>query len=117
MVHSITFAIGRRSGHYNIIDVAWNLGFVAVAAASAVADLGSAAELVHLPQEGWQERGDTLRQPVARRRGGSRGIKNLSLTWLLDAICFITATVIGNSQLRIFNPTRPIAGFIMDRDL
>lgn len=39
VVHSVTFAIGHRIGRYNVVDVAWGLGFVAVAAVSAV--LGS----------------------------------------------------------------------------
>ena len=35
-VHSVTFAIGRKIGRYNVVDVAWGIGFVAVAAACAV---------------------------------------------------------------------------------
>src|SRR5262245_47224444 len=35
VVHSITFAIGRRIGRYNVVDVAWGLGFVAVAVIAA----------------------------------------------------------------------------------
>ena len=31
-VHSVTFAIGRRIGRYNVVDVAWGVGFVAIAA-------------------------------------------------------------------------------------
>ncbi|MGO9044043.1 MAG: hypothetical protein ACLQIK_21140, partial [Mycobacterium sp.] len=31
-LHAVTFAIGRRIGRYNVVDVAWGLGFVAVAA-------------------------------------------------------------------------------------
>jgi steroid 5-alpha reductase family enzyme len=34
-VHSVTFAIGRRIGRYNVVDVAWGIGFVAVAAVAA----------------------------------------------------------------------------------
>jgi steroid 5-alpha reductase family enzyme len=34
-VHSVTFAIGRRIGRYNVIDVAWGVGFVAIAAVAA----------------------------------------------------------------------------------
>jgi steroid 5-alpha reductase family enzyme len=36
VVHSVTFAIGRRIGRYNVVDVAWGIGFVAIAAAAAV---------------------------------------------------------------------------------
>ncbi len=39
VVHSATFVIGRRLGRYNVVDVAWGLGFVAVAIVSAL--LGS----------------------------------------------------------------------------
>jgi steroid 5-alpha reductase family enzyme len=39
MVHSVTFLIGRRIGRYNVVDVAWGVGFVAVAAVAAT--LGS----------------------------------------------------------------------------
>ncbi len=35
VVHGITFLIGRRIGRYNVVDVAWGLGFVAVAAIAA----------------------------------------------------------------------------------
>ncbi len=35
VVHGITFLIGRRIGRYNVVDVAWGLGFVAVAAVAA----------------------------------------------------------------------------------
>jgi steroid 5-alpha reductase family enzyme len=34
-VHSVTFAIGRRIGRYNVVDVAWGVGFVAIAAVAA----------------------------------------------------------------------------------
>ncbi|MGZ5380171.1 MAG: DUF1295 domain-containing protein, partial [Mycobacterium sp.] len=29
VVHTATFLIGRRIGRYNIVDVAWGVGFVA----------------------------------------------------------------------------------------
>ena len=35
VVHGITFLIGRRIGRYNVVDVAWGVGFVAVAAVAA----------------------------------------------------------------------------------
>ena len=35
VVHAVAFAIGRRIGRYNVVDVAWGLGFVAVAAVAA----------------------------------------------------------------------------------
>jgi steroid 5-alpha reductase family enzyme len=35
VLHSATFAVGRRIGRYNVVDVAWGAGFVAVAAAGA----------------------------------------------------------------------------------
>ena len=40
VVHGITFAIGRRIGRYNVVDVAWGLGFVAVAAVAAALGTG-----------------------------------------------------------------------------
>ena len=36
VVHGITFVIGRRIGRYNVVDVAWGVGFVAVAAVAAL---------------------------------------------------------------------------------
>jgi steroid 5-alpha reductase family enzyme len=36
VVQSVTFAIGRRIGRYNVVDVAWGVGFVAMAAVAAV---------------------------------------------------------------------------------
>ena len=35
VVHGTTFLIGRRIGRYNIVDVTWGIGFVAVAAVAA----------------------------------------------------------------------------------
>ncbi|OSC42765.1 DUF1295 domain-containing protein [Mycobacterium decipiens] len=35
VVHSVAFAIGRRVGRYNVVDVAWGVGFVAVAVVAA----------------------------------------------------------------------------------
>lgn len=35
VVHTVTFLIGRRIGRYNVVDVAWGLAFVAVAAVAA----------------------------------------------------------------------------------
>jgi len=39
VVHGATFFIARRVGRYNVVDIAWSIGFVAVAAVAAV--LGS----------------------------------------------------------------------------
>jgi steroid 5-alpha reductase family enzyme len=36
VVHAVTFAIGRRIGRYNVVDVAWGLGFIAVAVVAAI---------------------------------------------------------------------------------
>lgn len=36
MVHGTTFLIARRIGRYNIVDITWGLGFVAVAAVAAI---------------------------------------------------------------------------------
>ncbi len=41
-VHSVTFAIGRRIGRYNVVDVAWGVGFVAIAAVAATLGRGDA---------------------------------------------------------------------------
>ena len=40
VVHGITFAIGRRIGRYNVVDVTWGIGFVAVATVAAVLGTG-----------------------------------------------------------------------------
>ncbi|MGA8332128.1 MAG: DUF1295 domain-containing protein [Mycobacterium sp.] len=40
VVFAITFAIARRVGRYNVVDVAWGLGFVAVAAVAAIVGHG-----------------------------------------------------------------------------
>jgi steroid 5-alpha reductase family enzyme len=42
VVHSVTFAIGRRIGRYNVVDAAWGVGFVAVAAVAAALGHGDA---------------------------------------------------------------------------
>ncbi len=43
VVHVVTFAIGRRIGRYNVVDVAWGLGFIAVAAVAAILGDGDAS--------------------------------------------------------------------------
>lgn len=40
LVYGITFAIGRRIGRYNVVDVTWGASFVAVAAIVAVVGTG-----------------------------------------------------------------------------
>lgn len=40
VVHSITFAIGHRLGRYNVVDIAWGMGFIGVAAVSALLGTG-----------------------------------------------------------------------------
>ena len=41
-LQAVTFAVGRRIGRYNVVDVAWGLGFVAVAAVAAALGDGAA---------------------------------------------------------------------------
>jgi steroid 5-alpha reductase family enzyme len=36
VVHAVTFAIARRIGRYNVVDVAWGMGFIAVALVAAL---------------------------------------------------------------------------------
>jgi steroid 5-alpha reductase family enzyme len=40
VVHGITFLIGRRIGRYNVVDVTWGIGFVAIAAVAAALGTG-----------------------------------------------------------------------------
>ena len=40
VAHAITFLIGRRLGRYNVVDVTWGIGFVAVAAVCAALGTG-----------------------------------------------------------------------------
>ena len=42
VVHSVTCAIGRRIGRYNVVDVAWGVAFVAIAAVAAALGHGDA---------------------------------------------------------------------------
>jgi steroid 5-alpha reductase family enzyme len=35
-VHAVTFTIGHRIGRYNVVDVAWGLGFIVVATVSVI---------------------------------------------------------------------------------
>jgi steroid 5-alpha reductase family enzyme len=42
VVHSVAFAVGRRVGRYNVVDVAWGVGFVAIAAVAAALGHGDA---------------------------------------------------------------------------
>ena len=42
-IQAVTFAIGHRIGRYNVVDVSWGLGFVAVAAAAALLGSGDAS--------------------------------------------------------------------------
>jgi steroid 5-alpha reductase family enzyme len=41
-VHAVTFVIARRIGRYNVVDVAWGLGFIAVALVAAILGNGDA---------------------------------------------------------------------------
>ncbi|MHA7649712.1 DUF1295 domain-containing protein [Mycobacterium sp. ML4] len=43
VVHSATFAISRKIGRYSVVDVAWGLGFVVVAAVAAAVGDGDPA--------------------------------------------------------------------------
>lgn len=36
VVHSVAFLIGRKIGRYNVVDTAWGIGFISVAAVAAV---------------------------------------------------------------------------------
>ncbi|OBI53882.1 DUF1295 domain-containing protein [Mycobacterium sp. E787] len=42
VVHTVTFAVARRIGRYNVVDVAWGLGFVAIAGVAAALGRGDA---------------------------------------------------------------------------
>lgn len=42
VVHTVTFLIGRRIGRYNVVEVAWGIGFIGVAAVAAVLGEGDA---------------------------------------------------------------------------
>jgi steroid 5-alpha reductase family enzyme len=42
-LHAATFAIARRIGRYNVVDVAWGLGFIAVALVAALLGDGDAS--------------------------------------------------------------------------
>ncbi|MBV8861003.1 MAG: DUF1295 domain-containing protein [Mycobacterium sp.] len=41
-VHAVTFVVAQRIGRYNVVDVAWGLGFIAVAAVAAILGDGDA---------------------------------------------------------------------------
>lgn len=41
-VHTVTFAVGRRIGRYNVVDVAWGVGFIVVAVLAALLGDGDA---------------------------------------------------------------------------
>ena len=43
LLHAVTFAIGRRIGRYNVVDVAWGLGFIVIALIAAVLGHGDAS--------------------------------------------------------------------------
>ena len=40
VVHGATFFIARRAGRYNVVDIAWGIGFVAIAAVAAAVGTG-----------------------------------------------------------------------------
>jgi steroid 5-alpha reductase family enzyme len=42
VLHTVTFGIGHRIGRYNVVDVAWGLGFIVVAVVSALLGTGDA---------------------------------------------------------------------------
>jgi steroid 5-alpha reductase family enzyme len=43
VLHALTFAVGSRIGRYNVVDVAWGLGFIAVAGVAAILGDGDAS--------------------------------------------------------------------------
>ena len=83
VVHATTFLIGRRIGRYNVVDAAWGVGFVAVAAVAAAVGtgdlfrrmpaarsrrgVGAATGLAHDRQVRGQGRRPALSGPAARR--------------------------------------------------
>lgn len=48
-VRAVTFAIAARIGRYNVVDVAWGLGFIAVALVAAIVGDGDASRRWLLP--------------------------------------------------------------------
>ena len=81
VVFGITFAVGRRIGRYNVVDVTWGLAFVAVAAVAAAVGTGDLFRRLlllilvavwglrlawhHGPQARGPGRGSPLREPAA----------------------------------------------------
>lgn len=43
VIHTATFVVGRRIGRYNVVDIAWGIGFVAIAAVAAAVGTGDLA--------------------------------------------------------------------------
>jgi steroid 5-alpha reductase family enzyme len=48
IAHAVTFLIGRRLGRYNVVDVTWGVGFVAVAAVCAALGTGDVVRRILL---------------------------------------------------------------------
>lgn len=72
IVHGATFFIARRIGRYNVVDIAWGIGFIAVAAVVTV--VGG---------------GDLFRRIV---------VLALTAAWGLRLACFLYVKTKGNGE-------------------
>lgn len=136
VVHSVAFAIGRRIGRYNVVDVVWGLGFVAVAVAAATLGHGDPVRrwLLLALVSTWGLRlswhmyrktagqgedpryADLLRgaTPVQALRKPLLAVGGVGLAvWLVG----ITFEAVGDWQLWVFKSDPANRGVIMDRGL
>lgn len=82
-----------------------------MAVASADAKLCTEAVLAHLPQDGWQERWDTLCQPVARRRGGITVVRKI---FLLQGFLILFVSLLLQLSAVSGPASKPFASFHRD---
>lgn len=132
VLHAVTFGIGRRIGRYNVVDVAWALGFIAIAAVGAIrghgedpryADMlrdvtvgqvlvtvflvqGLATWFISLPLQLSAVLGPTLRPLWVVTVAGV-------LVWLVGLVF----EALGDRQLRAFKSDPAHRGVLMDRGL
>ncbi len=114
VVHSVTFFIGRRIGRYNVVDVAWGVGFVVIAAVAAALGHGDptrrwlllALVAIWGVRLSWHIQRKTagkgedppLRRPAARCKARPGAAQGLPAAGVLGLVHLVATATVGNNR-------------------